>query len=79
MDCIGAPGDKSKIKHNQLKNSKQYLISSVPVNIITTGDDHLLVQVSSSKTEHRPGKNLLSNRGNNHHSNILMVIVCTIR
>ena len=57
--CTEEPGDKSKTSHNQLKNSTQYLISVVSLLIVATGDNHLLVQVSSSKTTHRPGKKLL--------------------
>ena len=49
----------SKTSHHQSKNSTQYLIAGVSLIIGATGDDHLLVQVSSSQTSHRPGKNLL--------------------
>ena len=47
----------SKTSHHQLNNSTQYLISEVFLIIYATGDNHLLVQVSSSKTSQRPGKN----------------------
>ena len=57
--CTEAPGDKSKIKYNQLKNSAPHLISDFIPIIETTSDDHLLVQVSSSETSQHPGKNLL--------------------
>ena len=46
----------SKTSHHQSKNSTQYLISHVSLIIEATGENHLLVQVSSSKTSHRPGK-----------------------
>ena len=46
----------SKTSHHQSKNSTQYLISPVKLIILSTGDDHLLVQVSSSRSEHSPGK-----------------------
>ena len=56
--CTEEPGDKSKTSNHQLKNSTQYLISGVG-SIEATGDNHLLVQVSSFKRSHRPGTNLL--------------------
>ena len=46
----------SKTSHHQSKNSTQYLISHVSLIIEATGENHLLVQVSSSKNNHRPGK-----------------------
>ena len=46
----------SKTSHHQSKNSTQYLICGFSFIIQSTSDDHLLVQVSSSKTLHRPGK-----------------------
>ena len=45
----------SKTSHHQSKNSTQYLISVVILNIKATGNNHLLVQVSSSKTPQCPG------------------------
>ena len=57
--CTEAPGNKSKTSHHQIKNSSQYLISGVSPIIEATGDNHLLVEVSSSKTIQRPGKLLL--------------------
>ena len=44
----------SKTSHHQSKNSTQYLISDVSLIIYATGDNHLLVQVSSSETVQRP-------------------------
>ena len=49
----------SKTSHHQLKNFTQYLISVAVSPIPSTSDNHLLVQVSSSETSQRPGKNLL--------------------
>ena len=49
----------SKTSHHQSKNSTQYLITDVILVIDPTGYGRLLVQVSSSKTTHRPGKKLL--------------------
>ena len=49
----------SKTSHHQLKNFTQYLISVVATPIVATGDNHLLVQVCSSETKHRPKKNFL--------------------
>ena len=46
----------SKTSHHQSKNSTQYLIADVILVILSTGDNHLLVQVSSSKTSQPPGK-----------------------
>ena len=46
----------SKTSHHQSKNFTQYLISFVIPIIMSSGDNHLLVQLSSSKTEYRPGK-----------------------
>ena len=49
----------SKTSHHQLKNSTKHLVCPVtPINS-STGYNHFLVQVSSSETVHRPGKNLL--------------------
>ena len=44
----------SKTSHHQSKNFTHYLISGTLT--ITTSDDHLLVQVSSSEMLQRPGK-----------------------
>ena len=44
----------SKTSPHQSKNFTQYLISDV-TPIVATGDNRLLVQVTSSKTGHRPG------------------------
>ena len=38
----------SKTSHHQLKNSTQYLIPVVILIIVATGDNHILVQESSS-------------------------------
>ena len=49
-------------RYDQKTSSTQYLISSVwswPMIILSTGNNHLLVQASSFETSHRPGKNLL--------------------
>ena len=58
-----APGDKSKIKHNQLKNSTPYLISFFEVVTFSTSDKNLLVHVSSSETAPCPGKKSLCIEG----------------
>ena len=50
----------SRASHHQSKNFIQYLISFVTIIfIVSTGYDRLLVQLSSSETPQRPGKNLL--------------------
>ena len=54
MGCIGAPANKQDISIQRIP----HLISFV-LRIVATDDNHLLVQVSSSKTTQRSGKNLL--------------------
>ena len=49
----------SKTSHHQSKTSTQNLISVVTPIILSTGDDHLLVQASSSQANQPPVKTLL--------------------
>ena len=49
----------SKTSHHQLKNSTQYLISVVIPMIVATSHHELLVELTSSESVQRPGKNLL--------------------
>ena len=75
----------SKTTHHQSNNSTQYLVSIVPPIIVAASDNHLLVEVSSSESIHRPGKTLLCTEQHFWRCIcteiimwILMVIVCRI-
>ena len=71
--CPGSSSINIVLKHLQTKarhqstNSTQNLISVVSPTILSTSDNHLLVQVSSSKTDHIPGENLLCTEEHKEH------------
>ena len=71
--CPGSSSMNIVLKHlqtkarHQSKNSTQNLISVVSPTILPTSDNHLLVQVSSSKTDHISGENLLCTEEHKEH------------